>query len=66
MKKDNCKDVKENFTLAIQKTGVGFILFIMFVLKTTNIYFDRTLTCIIPVYMRFLCDWIFKGTKTKC
>ena len=40
MEKDGCKNIQENWKLVMKK--VGFISFIIFVLKTTSMYFDLT------------------------
>ena len=39
MEKGRCKNNQDNLKLAMKRVRVGFISFIIFVLKTTSIYF---------------------------
>ena len=43
MENDSCKNVQEDLKLAMKKVGrIDFISFIIFVLKTTSMYFNLT------------------------
>ena len=63
MKKDSCKNVPENLKLHFL-CSVCFISFILFVLKTTNMYFDLTYHYYTNLYVFIL--WLkFQRNKTN-
>ena len=54
MEKDSCKNVQKKFKAGHDKSRVSFISFVIFVLKTTSMYFDLTYYYYTNLYVFFL------------
>ena len=63
MKKDSCKNVQENLKLIIKKNRVGFISFIILVLKTTSMHFGLIYYC---YYTKLTFSSGFLKRKQRC